>query len=204
MTDNPKEYPYPIGPLAESFPPLSRRGMPPWWSGLPSIVSVCRHRLEGGDHFRSGTPEGLQRGWHGAPVRTIGRRCGPDRGSCRSGYSFPGNGQQRAGAGSLDGLRVVHPGRPRDEDQNSANLQNKTRAAMAERFGVSVRLINYFAQVLSENSKRAGVAAGGEGVEDQGDGRRPGDIPPGRGAGEGGGAGDEQGSPDRQPGGGAG
>ena len=23
MTDNPKEYPYPIGPLAESFPPLS-------------------------------------------------------------------------------------------------------------------------------------------------------------------------------------
>ena len=36
-------------------------------------------------------------------------------------------------------------GRPRDEDQNSANLQNKTRAAMAERFGVSVRLINYFA-----------------------------------------------------------
>ena len=48
---------------------------------------------------------------------------------------------------------MVHRGRPRDEDQNSANLQNKTRAAMAERFGVSVRLINYFAQVLSENSK---------------------------------------------------
>ena len=45
-------------------------------------------------------------------------------------------------------------GRPRNEE-NSAGVQKKTRDLMAERFKVSVRLVNYAAAVLKEDEKAA-------------------------------------------------
>ena len=46
-------------------------------------------------------------------------------------------------------------GRPRAKEENSANLQKKTRGIMAERFSVSVRLVDYAASVLIEDGKAA-------------------------------------------------
>ena len=206
MTDNPKEYPYPIGPLAESFPPLS----PARHAAL--VVRIAQHS------FRPAVIVWREEIIFGVALLKAYKEAGveprfeqladdadPTEALAAAAIPFLEMDNNARGRAAWMASEWSTRGRPRDEDQNSANLQNKTRAAMAERFGVSVRAHQLFRPgPVREQQGRAGVAAGGEGVEDQGDGRRPGDIPPGRGAGEGGGAGDEQGSPDRQPGGGAG
>lgn len=154
MTDNPKEYPYPIGPLAESFPPLS----PARHAAL--VVRIAQHS------FRPAVIVWREEIIFGVALLKAYKEAGveprfeqladdadPTEALAAAAIPFLEMDNNARGRAAWMASEWSTRGRPRDEDQNSANLQNKTRAAMAERFGVSVRLINYFAQVLSENSK---------------------------------------------------
>ena len=154
MTDNLKEYPYPIGPLAESFPPLS----PAQHAAL--VVRIAQHS------FRPAVIVWREEIIFGVALLKAYKEAGveprfeqladdadPTEALAAAAIPFLEMDNNARGRAAWMASEWSTRGRPRDEDQNSANLQNKTRAAMAERFGVSVRLINYFAQVLSENSK---------------------------------------------------
>ena len=154
MTDNLKEYPYPIGPLAESFPPLS----PAQHAAL--VVRIAQHS------FRPAVIVWREEIIFGVALLKAYKEAGveprfeqladdadPTEALAAAAIPFLEMDNNARGWAAWMASEWSTRGRPRDEDQNSANLQNKTRAAMAERFGVSVRLINYFAQVLSENSK---------------------------------------------------
>ena len=154
MTDNPKEYPYPIGPLAESFPPLS----PARHAAL--VVRIAQHS------FRPAVIVWREEIIFGVALLKAYKEAGveprfeqladdadPTEALAAAAIPFLEMDNNARGRAAWMASEWSTRGRPRDEEQNSANLQNKTRAAMAERFGVSVRLINYFAQVLSENSK---------------------------------------------------
>ena len=154
MTDQfPPDCPYRIGFLAETFPPLSpaehavlvvrisRHGYRPaviiWRDEIVFGVELLTAYAEAGREPRfEYLPEEAD------PVEGVAAEAIP---------SLEMNNNARAVVAALASLWST-PGRPRDEDKNSANLQNKTRTAMAERFAVSVRGVNYAAQVLSEES----------------------------------------------------
>ena len=154
MTDNLKEYPYPIGPFAESFPPLS----PAQHAAL--VVRIAQHSFRPAvivwrEEIIFGVA--LLKAYKEAGVEPrfeqLANDADPTEALAAAAIPFLEMDNNARGRAAWMASEWSTRGRPRDEDQYSANLQNKTRAAMAERFGVSVRLINYFAQVLSENSK---------------------------------------------------
>ena len=156
MTDNPKEYPYPIGQLAESFPPLS----PARHAAL--VVRIAQHGFRPAvivwrEEIIFGVA--LLQAYEEAGVEPLLKHLAddtdPTEALAAAAIPFLAMDSNARGKAAWMASEWSTRGRPRDEDQNSANLQNKTRAAMAQRFGVSVRLVNYFAQVLSENSEAA-------------------------------------------------
>ena len=154
MTDNPKEYPYPIDPLDESFPPLS----PAQHAAV--VVRITHHRFRPAVIVWRGRiifGVALLKAYEEAGVEPLFEQLAddadPTEALAAAAIPFLKMDSNARGKAAWMASEWSTRGRPRDEDQNSANLQNKTRAAMAQRFGVSVRLVNYFAEVLSENSK---------------------------------------------------
>ena len=156
MTDNPKEYLYPIGQLAESFPPLS----PARHAALvvridqhgfrPAVIVWREEIIFGVALLKAYKEAGLE-----PRFEQLADDADPTEALAAAAIPFLEMGNNARGRAAWMTSEWSTRGRPRDEDQNSANLRNKTGAAMAQRFGVSVRLVNYFAQVLSENSKAA-------------------------------------------------
>ena len=156
MTDNLKEYPYPIGQLAESFPPLS----PTRHAAL--VVRIAQHGFRPAvivwrDEIIFGVA--LLKAYEEAGVEPrfeqLADDADPTEALAAAAIPFLEMDSNARGRAAWTASEWSTRGRPREEDQNSANLQNKTRDIMAQRYGVSVRLVNYFAQVLSENSQAA-------------------------------------------------
>ena len=136
MTDNLKEYPYPIGPLAESFPPLS----PAQHAAL--VVRIAQHS------FRPAVIVWREEIIFGVALLKAYKEAGVEpRFEQLADDADP---TEALAAAAIPFLEMDNNARGRAAWMAS---EWSTRAAMAERFGVSVRLINYFAQVLSENSK---------------------------------------------------
>ena len=111
MTDNPKEYPYPIGPLAESFPPLS----PARHAAL--VVRIAQHS------FRPAVIVWREEIIFGVALLKAYKEAGmeprfeqladdadPTEALAAAAIPFLEMDNNARGAGSLDGLRVVHPG----------------------------------------------------------------------------------------------
>ena len=155
MTDNPKEYPYPIDPLDESFPPLS----PDQHAAV--VVRITQHGFRPAVIVWRGRiifGVALLKAYEEAGVEPLYEQLAddadPTEALAAAAIPFLEMDSNARGRAAWMASEWSTRGRPRDEDQNSANLQNKkTRGAMAERFGVSLRTVNAFAQVLSENSK---------------------------------------------------
>ena len=150
--DNPKEYP--IGPLAESVPPLSPEQHAALvlriaQHGLRPDVIVWREEIIFGVALLKAYEEaGVEPRFEG-----LADDADPTEALAAATIPFLEMDKNARGRAAWTASEWSTRGRPRDEDQNSANVQNKTRAAMAERYGVSVRLVNCFAQVLSEQSQ---------------------------------------------------
>ena len=151
MMDDPQACPYSITPMAEAFPPPSRKEH----EGLVVRISrhdyrppviVWREEVVFGVHLLAAYAEaGVEPQFETVPdeldpSESIAAEATPSLGM---------NTNAKAVVAAL-ASEWSTPGRPR-EDENSANLQNKRRADMAERYAVSVRLVNYAAQVLSED-----------------------------------------------------
>ena len=156
MTDNPTEYPYPypIDPLDESFPPLS----PAQHAAL--VVRITHHGFRpavivwrGGIIFGVALLKAYEEAGVEPRFEQLADDADPTEALAAAAIPFLKMDSNARGRAAWTASEWSTRGRPRDEDQNSANLQNKTRGAMAARFGVSVRLVDYFAEVLSENSK---------------------------------------------------
>ena len=154
---NPQEYPYPypypISPVAEAFPPLhparyaalmariSRYGFRPpiivWRGEIIHGVELLQAYVDAGVEPRFGLlPDDAE------PVDVLAADAIP--------YQEMDD-NQRGLAGYLLSQWSTR-GRPRTEDEKSANLRITTQEEAAELFGISVRLVSYASQVLSDDS----------------------------------------------------
>ena len=149
--DDPQAYTYSINPMAEAFPPLSRKEHDALVVRIsrhdyrPTVI-VWREEVVFGLHLFAAYAEAgvaLQ-------FETVPNEMDPSGSIAAAATpSLAMNNNAKAVVAAL-ALELSTPGRPR-EDENRANLRDKTRAAMAERYAVSVRLVEYAAQVLSED-----------------------------------------------------
>ncbi len=156
MMDDPQAYPYPIGFLAETFPPLSPAGHAALVARIsrhgyrPPVIVWKEEVVFGVELLEAYAEAGVEPRFE----HVLEEEDPSERISAEAVPSLEMDDNARAVAAAL-ASQWSTPGRPRDEDKNSANLQNKTRAAMAERYAVSVRLVNYASQVLSEDGPAA-------------------------------------------------
>ena len=154
MTDNPQESPFPISTLALAFPPsrparyaslvvrIDRYGFRPpvivWRGEIIFGVELLKAYTEAGvapifEHL----PEDAD------PVETLAAGAIP--------VLEMDNNQRGVSAYLLSQWSTR--GRPRAEEEKSANLRNITQEDSARLYGVGVRLVTCAAQVLSEDSK---------------------------------------------------
>ena len=156
MTDDPQAFPYPINALAEAFPPLPRARhaalvvrigqycfRPPiivWRGEIIHGVALLQAYTEAevGPRFEF-LPDDAD------PLAILAAEAIPSQ-------------EMDDNARAVAGYRVSQwstRGRPREQDEKYANLRNITQKEAAGFFGVSVRLVNYAAQVLSDDSRAA-------------------------------------------------
>ena len=156
MTDNPKESPFPISTLAEAFPPsrqaryaslvvrIDRYGF------RPPVIVWRGEIIFGLELLKAYTEAGVAPNFEhlpddADPVETLAAGAIP--------ILEMDNNQRGVSAYLLSQWSTR--GRPRADEEKSANLRNITQEDSAKLYGVGVRLVTYAAQVLSEESKAA-------------------------------------------------
>ena len=154
MTDNPQEYPYPIDPLAETIP----QSRPERYASLvvrikhfgfrPPVIVWRGAIIYGVELLRAYSEAGVEPRFEYVPDDAD-----PTEAFAAAAIPLLEMDSNARGVSAYLLSEWSTRGRPRDDEEKSANLRNITQEDSAKLYGVGIRLVTYAAQVLSEDSK---------------------------------------------------
>ena len=153
MMDNPPEYPYPVNSLAQPFPPL-----PPAryeallvrireYNSRPPITLWKGEIIHGVEFLQAYASAGVEPRFEPVPDDADPREF-----LMAESLPYQEMDDNARGIAAYLFSQWSTRGRPRAQDENYANLRNIPQEESAASFGVSLRLVSYASQVLSDDS----------------------------------------------------